>query len=90
MHELSETISSDEFGQWQALYEMEPWGPERADLGFAIVASTVANYAGRMRPDSSGPAAPAEYMPFHHDNVSPAVHNESPIEFSNRLNNGAR
>lgn len=36
-------ISSRELTEWQAYYNLEPWGEERADLRSAIVASTVAN-----------------------------------------------
>ena len=34
---------SREFAEWQAYYELEPWGEERADLRAGIVASTIAN-----------------------------------------------
>ena len=40
---LLEEISSQELTEWQAFYNLEPFGEERADLRSAIVASTVAN-----------------------------------------------
>lgn len=33
--------------EWMAYYEIDPWGGSRADLGAAIVASTMANIWGR-------------------------------------------
>ncbi len=36
-------ISSPEFVRWQAYYELEPFGEERADLRAGIVASTIVN-----------------------------------------------
>ena len=40
-------MSSREFAEWLAYERLEPFGPERADARAALVAQTVANYAGR-------------------------------------------
>jgi hypothetical protein len=36
-------MSSREFAEWLAYFELEPFGEERADLRSGIVASTIAN-----------------------------------------------
>ena len=36
-------MSAREFGEWRALYGMEPFGGRRGDLQAAVVASTMAN-----------------------------------------------
>jgi len=37
------SMSSSEFAEWVAYYQIEPWGETRADLRSGIVASTIAN-----------------------------------------------
>lgn len=59
--ELGETLSAEEFALWLADYARSPWGPERADVGPAIVASTIANV--HRRPDSR-PFSAADFLPF--------------------------
>jgi hypothetical protein len=41
--EAKERISSNEFTDWMAYAELEPFGEERADLRAGIIASTIAN-----------------------------------------------
>ncbi len=36
-------MSAEEHGDWEALYRIEPWGDERADLHSAHVVATLAN-----------------------------------------------
>jgi hypothetical protein len=43
-------VSSREFAEWQAFFKTQPFGHERFDLGFAVVAATVANSAPREKP----------------------------------------
>lgn len=62
--ELFDRMPSDEFDLWVALYRRDPWGEQRADLRAGVIASTVANYAGKARSESAGPAKPADFMPF--------------------------
>ena len=40
---LSEEITERELREWMAFDRIEPFGPARADLGFGIVASVIAN-----------------------------------------------
>lgn len=54
-----EEIDSAEFVEWCAFDRLEPYGPERADLNSAIVASTIAN-ANAPKGKSF---KPADFMP---------------------------
>ena len=63
MAELGETMSSAEFSIWVALYKQAPWDDTRADVQSAMVAATVASYAGKMRKEGSTVEL-SEFMPF--------------------------
>jgi hypothetical protein len=41
--ELKEVMSSDEFTDWMAYYQISPFGDYRQDIQAALVASTIAN-----------------------------------------------
>lgn len=58
--ELQETMTAEEFGLWQALWNIEPWGDVRVDLAGATIASAVANHAGMVR---NSPTTPVDYLP---------------------------
>jgi len=56
-------MTSRQFAEWQAYAAIEPWGEDRADLRAGIVASTVANYAGKsLKEDAS--VSPIDFMPY--------------------------
>ncbi len=55
-------MSSREFAEWMAFYQVEPWGEERADLRSGIVASTVAN-AHRDPKKRKRPFKPEDFIP---------------------------
>lgn len=61
--ELGERMSIVEFHQWFDAWSRGLWGRHRADLRAATVAATVANYAGRIRPDGQRAASPLDFMP---------------------------
>ena len=46
--------------EWQAFYDLEPFGEMRGDLRAGIVASTVANVMG----DPKKPLSPSDFMPL--------------------------
>ena len=50
---------SREYAEWRALYELDPWGEERADLRAGIIASTIAN-VNRGKGKSF---SPGDFMP---------------------------
>ena len=60
--ELGERMSAQEFDLWFALHRQAPLGPERGDLQAGIIASTVANFAGRQMKDGKS-ARPSDFMP---------------------------
>jgi hypothetical protein len=47
VREAQDRIDADEFGEWMALYGIEPWGDARGDIQAAVIASTVANTVPR-------------------------------------------
>lgn len=79
LHELGERMTAEEFGLWMALYLVDPWGEQRADLRAAIVASTVANYAGMQRTKSAGRAKPADFMPYRERQDDVVLHDPDPM-----------
>ena len=56
-------LSSPEVTELLAFHALEPFGEERADLRAGIVASTVANFAGRQLAEGVH-KKPADYMPY--------------------------
>lgn len=76
--ELCETMSSEEFSLWLLMYQEEPWDDSRADLNTGIIASTIANYAGKMRKENAEPARPIDFMPFVKFEVVEDVVEEEP------------
>lgn len=64
VNELCNTMDSAEFCLWAAEFERSPWDECRADLRAAIVACTVANFAGKVRKSSAEPAKPLDFMPY--------------------------
>jgi hypothetical protein len=57
---LLATTSSRELCEYMALYELDPWGEERADMRAGIVAATVANV---FRGKNTKPLTPSDFMP---------------------------
>lgn len=62
---------------WIALYKLAPWDDTRADVQAAIVAATVASYAGKMRKEGSTVEL-SEFMPFREREKMPEP---DPVEF---------
>jgi len=52
-------MSSAEFAEWLAYYQLEPFGQDRADLPGAIVAATIAN----VHRGDHEPYTPADFLP---------------------------
>ena len=70
---------------WIELHRREPIDDSRADFHAAIIASTIANYAGMQRKEGAPPVTPLDYMPFQKP-PEPAVVNEpDPMEFFGRM-----
>ncbi|MCL5995491.1 MAG: DUF4035 domain-containing protein [Chloroflexi bacterium] len=55
-------MSSREFSEWMAYYNLEPFGEERADLRMAMLASLIANVNRDPRKHSK-PFEPKDFMP---------------------------
>lgn len=57
-------------GEWMALYGIDPWGEQRADLRAGIVASTIANVNrdARRKPE---PFEATDFMPYRERKTVP-------------------
>ena len=55
--EAQEGMTSREFAEWAAYYDLEPFGERRADLRAGRICATFANVMG------GGKATPADFMP---------------------------
>lgn len=64
--ELQQRMTSWEFSHWVALYQMDPWGEERADLRNAMVCATLANI---HRGKGSKRVTIGDYMPRFGEDV---------------------
>lgn len=60
MQELEASMTAAEFGEWLALYAVEPWGEWRGDLQAGVVAATVANC---HRGKDAAPFRPSDFIP---------------------------
>jgi hypothetical protein len=54
---LAET-TAEQFEEWRTLYEMEPWGEERADIAAGILAGVIDKQEGKLLEIAR------KYMPF--------------------------
>ncbi len=61
MGALSEEITERELREWMAFDRIEPFGPARADLGFGIVATVIANV---NRGKKTKAFTPMDFMPY--------------------------
>jgi hypothetical protein len=59
--ELAQRLTARELVEFEELYRLDPWGPERGDLAAGIVASTIANV---NRGPKSEPFRPADFMAY--------------------------
>jgi hypothetical protein len=57
---MLQDMRPSELGTWIALYAVDPWGEQRADLRTGILASTMANI---HRGKGSQAFSPADFMP---------------------------
>jgi hypothetical protein len=77
-------MTAEEYGLWMADYATEPWGEQRMDVGFAVVASTVAN----VHRKANAPAySLTNFMPYA-PKAEEAEDDATPAEFIKRLENG--
>lgn len=60
-------MTAEEFGEWQALYRISPWGEWSADLRAGIIASTMANV---NRGENKKPYTPLDFMPLQQPAVA--------------------
>jgi len=68
MRRVMREMDAEEFGLWGALYRIDPWGEERADLRTGILCTLVASALGgkkgkRYKPDDFMPKFDAPEKP---------------------------
>ncbi|HWV23262.1 MAG TPA: hypothetical protein VNZ58_03655 [Thermomicrobiales bacterium] len=82
--ELLDRMSSREFSEWMAYYELEPFGEERADFRQALTTSAVVNsvQAQTKHPKWS---KPADFMPFRHESKQEPNKPADPEELKKKL-----
>jgi hypothetical protein len=75
--ELLDRMSSREFSEWMAYYELEPWGEERADLRQAMTTSAVHN---SIQAQTKHPkwTTPEQFMPFSEKAQTPTAEDGAP------------
>lgn len=61
MGELERTLTHREFLEWQALWRIQPWGPQQDDARIAVLTSIVANM---FRGEDVAVAQPWELFPW--------------------------
>lgn len=69
--EFLKRMRPSELGYFAALYRIDPWGEQRADLRAGIVASTMANI--NRDPKKTPPFKATQFMPYHY--VDPVKQN---------------
>jgi hypothetical protein len=62
--ELGQSMSSAEFALWIELHRREPIDESREDLRTGIIASAIANWAGKMLKEGAKALSPLDFMPF--------------------------
>lgn len=60
---LAQTLRPSELGAWWALWNIEPWGQDRADRRAGTVAAVLANV--HRDPKKTRPYRPEQFMPWH-------------------------
>ncbi len=60
--ELLRRLTARELAEFEELYRLDPWGPERGDLAAGIVASTIANV--NRDPKRGEPFRPSDFMAY--------------------------
>jgi hypothetical protein len=80
-------MTAKEFGEWQALYLVEPWGEYPTYLAAGVVASTVANV---NRKQDTPPFSASDFIPQFGAGLKDEEPEESdPAEFIRKLNGGS-
>lgn len=54
-------LSPEEYAHWLALFRVDPWGEQRADLRAGIIAATIANV---NRGKNTQAFKPNKFMPY--------------------------
>lgn len=83
MEELGWRMTADEFGEWWALYQLEPWAEARTDVASGLVCATLANI---NRKESARPFGPLDFAPYLKPHEEPVE--ADPADFIKGLKRG--
>ena len=75
-------MDSAEYCLWLAEYQMNPWDERRSDLRAGVIASSIANYAGKCLKENTT-AKPLDFMPY--DQPEPEEISSSPDDLDQFL-----
>lgn len=72
VEEAQDSMTAEEFIDWCALYQLEPWGWHADNWRMGVVAATTANYSGHTKK----PLRPADFLP----DAKPVKRRQTPAE----------
>ena len=72
-------MTAEQLAEWEAYFELEPWGEDRADLRGGILAAVTAN---AFRSGKGRPFKPADFMPRFDGERVPAQQSQAQIAAS--------
>lgn len=65
--ELQQRMSSREFTEWMAFYQLEPFGPWRDDIRIGVLGASLAPLLGDFK---GARPTPEMFMPAFHDKIA--------------------
>jgi hypothetical protein len=80
LRELCESMSSAEFSLWIEAYKDDQWGGKDDDFRAAVVASTVANFAGKQLANNAT-TTPQDFMPIYGDQQEEVQSEPDPLAY---------
>lgn len=85
MDALLGELSTRQFDEWLAFYQIEPWGEERGDVRAGIIASTIAN-VNRDPKQRRQPYSPKDFMPVYDRPPQEAQSTEQMLRIAEMMN----
>lgn len=87
LEELCASMSSAEFSLWAAAYKDDQWGDMWEDWRMSVIASTVANFAGKTLAKGVQTTS-KDFMPkFGNQDEEETVNSPDPFTFFSQMNN---
>lgn len=87
LEELCASMSSAEFSLWASAYKDDQWGEMWEDWRMGVVASTIANFAGKTLPKGAQGTTAKDFMPKFGNQEEETVSSPDPFTFFSQMNN---